>query len=68
MAKNFCAIFEQVGGKYWSVPLGRKDGFISSLVGANSSLPSPFMTFAQLVENFAAVGLNAKDMVILSGI
>ncbi|BBN17484.1 peroxidase [Marchantia polymorpha subsp. ruderalis] len=57
----------KVGGKYWSVPLGRKDGFISSLVEANSSLPSPFMTFAQLVENFAAVGLNAKDMVFLSG-
>ncbi|KAG6541354.1 hypothetical protein Mapa_017297 [Marchantia paleacea] len=57
----------KVGGKYWSVPLGRKDGFTSSLVEANTSLPSPFMTFPQLVQNFAAVGLNAKDMVILSG-
>ncbi|BBN05768.1 peroxidase [Marchantia polymorpha subsp. ruderalis] len=57
----------KVGGKYWSVPLGRKDGFTSSLVEANASLPSPFSTFSQLVQNFAAVGLNAKDMVILSG-
>ncbi|KAG6553444.1 hypothetical protein Mapa_005180 [Marchantia paleacea] len=57
----------KVGGKSWSVPLGRKDGFISSLVEANTSLPSPFMTFDELVQNFAALGLSKKDMVILSG-
>lgn len=57
----------QVGGRYWSVPLGRKDGFVSSMAEANTVLPSPFMTFPQLVLNFAAVGLNVMDLVILSG-
>ncbi|BBN05339.1 peroxidase [Marchantia polymorpha subsp. ruderalis] len=57
----------KVGGRYWSVPLGRKDGFVSSMAEANTVLPSPFMTFPQLVLNFAAVGLNVMDLVILSG-
>ncbi|KAL2629473.1 hypothetical protein R1flu_014159 [Riccia fluitans] len=57
----------EVGGNSWSVALGRKDGRVSLKSEADVEIPSPFDTFDQLVQNFAAVGLNQHEMVVLSG-
>ncbi|XP_006846908.2 peroxidase 12 [Amborella trichopoda] len=58
----------QVGGPFYPVPLGRKD----SLVAANTSttlanIPSPNFTVPSLIAAFASKGLNAHDLVSLSG-
>ncbi|BFI08351.1 peroxidase [Marchantia polymorpha subsp. ruderalis] len=57
----------QIGGQSWVVDLGRKDGIVSIASESMSSLPSPFATYTQLVQGFAAVGMSEKDMVVLSG-
>ncbi|KFK42863.1 hypothetical protein AALP_AA1G048900 [Arabis alpina] len=56
---------ELIGGPWWEVPLGRRDGRISRKSEAN--LPSPFAGIAELKKNFADKGLNSKDLVVLSG-
>ncbi|CAA0167225.1 unnamed protein product [Arabidopsis thaliana] len=56
-----------IGGPWWPVPLGRRDGRISKLNDALLNLPSPFADIKTLKKNFANKGLNAKDLVVLSG-
>ncbi|KAL3696741.1 hypothetical protein R1sor_010817 [Riccia sorocarpa] len=56
-----------IGGPNWKVPLGRRDGSVSSASEAISNLPGDTFTFQQLVSNFAKKGLNEADMVALSG-
>ncbi|KAF8406347.1 hypothetical protein HHK36_008434 [Tetracentron sinense] len=55
-----------VGGPYWKVLLGRRDGRTASETEANN-LPSPFEDIDDLVAKFVAKGLNVKDVVVLSG-
>ncbi|KAG6544534.1 hypothetical protein Mapa_014052 [Marchantia paleacea] len=57
----------KVGGQSWYLDLGRKDGKVSIASDADERLPSPFSTYDQLVQNFAAVGLTQEEMVVLSG-
>lgn len=47
--------------------MGRRDGRISKLNDALLNLPSPFADIKTLKKNFANKGLNAKDLVVLSG-
>ncbi|KAK9689599.1 hypothetical protein RND81_09G070500 [Saponaria officinalis] len=56
-----------INGPYWHVPLGRKDGIISLASEALANIPSPFANISTLKQNFAAVGLTSKDLVVLSG-
>ncbi|EOA37721.1 hypothetical protein CARUB_v10012469mg [Capsella rubella] len=56
-----------IRGPWWPVPLGRRDGRISRVSDANANLPSPFANITTLKKNFADKGLNAKDLVVLSG-
>ncbi|KAJ1396047.1 Secretory peroxidase [Sesbania bispinosa] len=55
------------GGPSWSVLLGRRDGLIANQSGANTSIPTPFESLANISAKFAAVGLNTTDLVALSG-
>ncbi|KAG6555736.1 hypothetical protein Mapa_002975 [Marchantia paleacea] len=55
------------GGIDWAVPLGRRDGTITSAAEANRDLPTPFGNFNTLSAIFRRKGLSVKDMVILSG-
>ncbi|CAH2058826.1 unnamed protein product [Thlaspi arvense] len=56
------------GGPWWPVPLGRRDSLGAFFALANTALPSPFFTLAQLKKSFADVGLNrTSDLVALSG-
>jgi peroxidase len=47
--------------------LGRRDGLVSNLTGANSNLPAPNETLEAIITKFANVGLNVTDVVSLSG-
>ncbi|VAI44150.1 hypothetical protein VPH35_103884 [Triticum aestivum] len=56
-----------IGGPSWRVPTGRRDGTVSTMQEAVRELPSPSMTFPQLVALFAGKGLDVRDLVWLSG-
>jgi len=47
--------------------LGRRDGKVSIMLEALFNLPPPFANITTLKAQFASVGLNAKDLVVLSG-
>ncbi|KAF8043775.1 hypothetical protein BT93_A1944 [Corymbia citriodora subsp. variegata] len=55
------------GGPYWTVLLGRRDSLTANQAGANTSIPSPFDSYNNLVSKFSAVGLDITDLVTLSG-
>ncbi|XP_062113085.1 lignin-forming anionic peroxidase-like [Humulus lupulus] len=56
-----------VGGPSWTVMLGRRDSTTANLAEANSDLPLFTNTLQELIDNFSNKGLNARDMVALSG-
>ncbi|XP_059430449.1 peroxidase 15-like [Corylus avellana] len=54
------------GGQAWEVQLGRRDSRTANKAGA-SSLPGPREGLANLTSKFSDVGLDATDLVALSG-
>ncbi|KAL3830761.1 hypothetical protein ACJIZ3_019563 [Penstemon smallii] len=56
-----------VSGPSWTVRLGRRDSTTASRSLANSDLPGPGSTLAQLISSFSNKGLSERDMVALSG-
>ncbi|KAG6534644.1 peroxidase P7-like [Zingiber officinale] len=56
-----------LGGPTWKVELGRRDATTASQSAANSNLPSPGSSLAQLISAFSAKSLSARDMTALSG-
>ncbi|VVA36630.1 PREDICTED: peroxidase [Prunus dulcis] len=56
-----------LGGTPWTVALGRRDARTASQSDANNQLPSPFANLATLISSFAAKGLTASDLTVLSG-
>jgi peroxidase len=57
----------QLGGPSWTVLLGRRDSTTASEALANTDLPAPSSSLAELIGNFSRKGLDATDMVALSG-
>ncbi|KAJ8640467.1 hypothetical protein MRB53_017161 [Persea americana] len=55
------------GGPCWKVPMGRRDGTTASESAANQHLPGPFDSLQNITAIFTSKGLNAKDVVVLSG-
>ncbi|OAY33144.1 peroxidase 3 [Manihot esculenta] len=55
------------GGPSWRVPTGRRDGTISNASEALASIPAPTSNFTNLQRLFGNVGLDLKDLVLLSG-
>jgi len=49
------------------VLLGRRDSLTANQAGANTSIPSPFDSYKNLVSKFSAVGLDITDLATLSG-
>lgn len=56
----------RVGGPYWSIPYGRKDGRVSISKEAES-VPMGHENVTALVEFFQSQGLSILDLVVLSG-
>ncbi|CAN6201478.1 unnamed protein product [Urochloa humidicola] len=56
-----------LGGPSWNVRLGRKDSRGADKDAAENDLPSPHANLTGLIANFADHGLDAKDLVALSG-
>lgn len=56
----------ELGGPYWPVPYGRKDGTIS--IGSETEIiPKGHENVTSLIEFFQSKGLNVFDLVVLSG-
>ncbi|XVF28440.1 hypothetical protein REPUB_Repub15cG0029500 [Reevesia pubescens] len=51
----------------WNVALGRRDGKISLASETNGNIPGPFANFSSLLQIFNNKGLDAIDLVVLSG-
>ncbi|KAF6999379.1 hypothetical protein CFC21_015417 [Triticum aestivum] len=56
-----------LGGSSWTVPLGRRDSTGANAGLANSDIPGPGSSRAQLEAAFLKKGLDTVDMVALSG-
>ncbi|KAJ7568305.1 hypothetical protein O6H91_01G027100 [Diphasiastrum complanatum] len=57
----------QSGGPRWMAEMGRRDGRKSSALDASLHLPSTRSSAQPLIDSFAALGLNTRDLVTLSG-
>lgn len=56
-----------VGGPFYEVRLGRKDGLISQASRVAGNLATSSMSVSEMISMFAAKGLTKKDLVALSG-
>ncbi|KAH9607282.1 hypothetical protein KSS87_012366 [Heliosperma pusillum] len=56
-----------IGGPYWPVPTGRRDGKVSSANEALKNIPPPTSNLSSLLTFFGRQGLDLKDLVVLSG-
>eukprot|EP00249_Psilotum_nudum_P006751 c20024_g1_i2 orf=540-1412(-) len=56
-----------VGGPFWSVMKGRKDGRISLASNVPGNLPKPTMNVNQLTQIFQRNGFTQEEMIVLSG-
>ncbi|XP_071722564.1 peroxidase P7-like [Rutidosis leptorrhynchoides] len=56
-----------LGGSSWDVRLGRKDSTIANATLALFNLPNASLELPSLLQKFEQQGLNAKDLVVLSG-
>ncbi|KAJ4824966.1 hypothetical protein Tsubulata_031050 [Turnera subulata] len=55
-----------LGGPYWAVPYGRKDGKVSNDKDADL-VPKGIEDITSLIEFYQSMGLNVLDLVVLSG-
>ncbi|KAL4197434.1 hypothetical protein AMTRI_Chr04g251150 [Amborella trichopoda] len=56
----------KIGGPFWAVPFGRKDGVVSFAKETNV-VPGGHENITSLIELFQSRGLNVLDLVVLSG-
>nr|ACE00594.1 lignin biosynthetic peroxidase [Leucaena leucocephala] len=57
----------QLGGPHGQYHLARRDARTASQSKANSEIPGPSSELSTLISMFAAKGLNAREMTVLSG-
>ncbi|XP_077237852.1 peroxidase 31-like [Tasmannia lanceolata] len=60
-------LISMVGGPYYNVMLGRKDGLISKASRVEGNLPRGNMSISEILAIFANKGFNTQEMVALSG-
>lgn len=56
-----------VGGPYYDVRLGRKDGFVSQASRVEGNLAKPEMPMDKIIKIFNSKGFSIQEMVALSG-
>ncbi|KAJ4970699.1 hypothetical protein NE237_003798 [Protea cynaroides] len=58
----------QLGGKKWTVPLGRRDSTTANSSAVNNNnIPPPVLNLTGLISVFSNKGFTTKEMVALSG-
>ncbi len=57
----------QAKGRGWPVALGRRDSTTTAVKAASAFLPTPDLSFYELVENFKRVNFTIDEMITLSG-
>ncbi|KAJ4707567.1 Peroxidase [Melia azedarach] len=60
-------LVKMVGGPYYNVYLGRKDGRVSKASYVDGNLPKPTMPMSEIIEIFAKRNFTVQEMVALSG-
>ncbi|KAK9276130.1 hypothetical protein L1049_005661 [Liquidambar formosana] len=56
-----------VGGPFYPVRLGRKDGFVSNPSRVEGNIVRPSMSSSQIISLFASKGFSVQEMVALAG-
>ncbi|KVI02436.1 hypothetical protein Ccrd_019198 [Cynara cardunculus var. scolymus] len=56
-----------MGGPFYNVKLGRRDGLVSRASRVEGNLPRPTMAMDQLIDIFTSRGFSVQEMVALSG-
>ncbi|PWA47267.1 peroxidase superfamily protein [Artemisia annua] len=56
-----------MGGPFYQVKLGRRDGMVSRAARAETILPKPTMSMNQIIKIFSNIGLSVQEMVALTG-
>ncbi|THG22687.1 hypothetical protein TEA_011554 [Camellia sinensis var. sinensis] len=56
-----------MGGPYYNVLLGRRDGLVSKSTLVEGNLPRPTMSMTQIINIFSSKGFSIGEMVALSG-
>ncbi|KAE8125969.1 hypothetical protein FH972_020728 [Carpinus fangiana] len=60
-------LITMVGGPYYKVLLGRKDGLVSKAERVEGNIPRPTMSMNQIIKMFMSKGFTAQEMVALTG-
>ncbi|KAJ7943592.1 Peroxidase [Quillaja saponaria] len=60
-------LVKMVGGPFYKVRLGRKDGLVSKYEGIDVSFPLPTMSLSKIISYFTAKNFTIQEMVALSG-
>ncbi|KAL8128891.1 hypothetical protein V2J09_018046 [Rumex salicifolius] len=61
------AALERVGGRWYNVETGRRDGRVSLASDANANLPRPTIPVRSAIQAFVAKGIGKEDLVLLLG-
>ncbi|KAM7506662.1 hypothetical protein LguiA_017115 [Lonicera macranthoides] len=56
-----------MGGPYYTVKLGRRDGLVSRASRVEGNLPRPTMSMDQIIKIFTSRGFTVQEMVALTG-
>ncbi|GAB2297296.1 Peroxidase 65 [Dionaea muscipula] len=60
-------LVKMVGGPFYEVPLGRKDGLVSLASRVAGNIAFPNMTMTEIINQFQAKGFSVQEMVTLVG-
>ncbi|XP_062114951.1 peroxidase 65-like [Humulus lupulus] len=67
LAQTTRDLVTKIGGPFYKVLLGRKDGLLSEATNVEGNIPRPNQTMDQLIRIFESRGLTIYDMVALNG-
>ncbi|KAK9061728.1 hypothetical protein SSX86_018911 [Deinandra increscens subsp. villosa] len=60
-------LVSMMGGPFYNVPLGRRDGVVSRASHAENVLPKPTMSMNRIIAIFKKIGFSVQEMVALTG-
>ncbi|KAL8247142.1 hypothetical protein R6Q59_008358 [Mikania micrantha] len=60
-------LVSMMGGPFYNVQLGRRDGRVSQASRAENTLPKPTMSMDRIIMIFKSIGFSVQEMVALTG-